>query len=209
MKLRKILSLCLVAAILMSLLGALQLPSLAAIQDNKCGENLSWELNAQTGVLTISGTGPMYSFDDASGVVVPWASQRDQIRTVIVEEGVASIGNCAFMHCNQLIEVTLPDSLLDIGSCAFMWCESLKDVTIPDSVTQIGQSAFSYCAGLENALIGNGVTHIFHVNANLIFATGIKFHFEQRVSVANLKRAIASHRKLTFIGILCRVNLKL
>ena len=67
-----------------------------------CGENLTWELDLETGTLTISGTGDMkdyeqvyngdadYSFSSSS----PW-SNCDDIKSVIIESGVTSIGKCA------------------------------------------------------------------------------------------------------------------
>ena len=55
-----------------------------------CGENLTWSL--VDGVLTISGTGEMESYDLNQNVTAPWYEDRDLVTNVIIEEGVASIG---------------------------------------------------------------------------------------------------------------------
>ena len=47
-----------------------------------------------------------------------------------------------------------------INASAFLWCEDLTSVVIPNSVTTIGGSAFYKCTNLKNVTIGNGVTSI-------------------------------------------------
>jgi hypothetical protein len=73
---------------------------------------------------------------------------------------VTSIGAGAFLSCNQLESVTIPDSVTSIGDSAFRYCRGLTDITIPDSVTSIGDSAFSYCYDLISVTIPDSVTSI-------------------------------------------------
>ena len=47
--------------------------------ENGCGENCSWTLSAD-GVLTISGSGAMYGYDDVNDI--PWYSKRDSITSI-------------------------------------------------------------------------------------------------------------------------------
>ena len=56
----------------------------------------------------------------------------------------------------------IPDdgSVLTIGVGAFINCEELRSVAIPDSVTVIDGFAFSGCSNLESISFGNGLTHI-------------------------------------------------
>jgi hypothetical protein len=108
-----------------------------------CGENLTWTL--EDGTLTISGTGEM---PDYSSDYAPWYSDREAIISVIIEDGVTSIGSHAFYDCSRLASVTIPNSVTSIGSYAFYNCSSLISVNIPNSVTSIGDGAFYNCFSL-------------------------------------------------------------
>ena len=119
-----------------------------------CGENLTWTLDSN-GTLTISGSGPMTDYEYSKGA--PW---NKSVKTVIIEEGVTSIGTHAFYSCSKLTDVTIPDSVTSIGNYAFYSCSGLTDVTIPDSVTSIGEYAFNECSSLTSAVIGNSVISI-------------------------------------------------
>ena len=140
-------------------LVTLLLPMLAwADYSGECGSGLTYTLEEATGVLTISktgdGTGEMRNwnyYDD-----VPWYKVRDNIRTVIMEEGVTSIGNWAISECSGLTSVTIPNSVTSIGNGAFFGCTGLTSVTIPNSVTSIGSSAFSGCSGLTSIIVESG-----------------------------------------------------
>ena len=106
------------------------------------GDNLTWTLDSD-GVLTISGTGEMaHSY---SAEQVPWNKYCDDIKTVIIEDGVTSISGYAFAYCRELNAVKLPDSLTDITYDAFLDCDELVTITIPDSVRYIGEGAFCGC----------------------------------------------------------------
>ena len=66
--------------------------------------------------------------------------------SVIPADGsVTGIGEGAFIYCDGLTSVIIPDSITSIGSYAFSNCNNLTSVTIGSSVQSIGSSAFSYC----------------------------------------------------------------
>ena len=144
----------------------------------------TWTLD-NNGNLTISGNGAMgdYSSRYSGGTYITTAPWGANIKTVVIEGGVTSIGGCAFFgctgltsvtipdsvtsigwhafwDCTGLTSVTIPDSVTSIGEYAFYGCKLLTSVTIPDSVTSIGSSAFSGCIGLTSVTIGNRVTSI-------------------------------------------------
>ncbi len=131
-------------------------PDANAATSGTYGNNLTWILNS--GTLTVSGIGAMFDY----GIInaVPWYSSRSSIKTVIIENGVTSIGAHAFYYCTSLTSVTIPDSVTSIGGSAFYGCTSLTSVTIPDSVTSIEVSAFYGCTSLTSITIPDSVTSI-------------------------------------------------
>ncbi|MCR5479774.1 MAG: leucine-rich repeat domain-containing protein [Ruminococcus sp.] len=123
----------------------------------ECGEDATWEYDLETNKLTISGTGSMYDYDPNNQ---PWYNYKDNITSVVIEDGITSIGNSAFNSCAKLTSVSIPDSVKSIGNYAFDSCESLKSITIPEKVTSIGEYVFAYCEGLESVEIGSNVESI-------------------------------------------------
>ena len=137
---KKVISIFLSLVMLLSIVSVVDFSAYADVQTGSCGENLTYSLDTETGVLTISGTGKMTDYiEDAEGY--PFYD-TGYIKSVIIESGVTSIGDYAFFNCSSLTGVTIPDSVTSIGSGAFEYCTSLASVTIPDSVTSIGSDAF-------------------------------------------------------------------
>ncbi len=126
------------------------------------GENLTWTLDSN-GTLTISGKGAMKNFE--SGMLgisyAPWYHYKlDQgITSVIIEDGVTSIGDYAFKSCN-ITDIKIPDSVTKIGISAFYDCRKLKNIDIPQNVVSIGSEAFFFCDSLESVQIPDSVTSI-------------------------------------------------
>ena len=110
------------------------------------GDNLTWILDDE-GVLTISGTGAMASWENDS----PWHENQD-IKSVMIEDGVTSIGHKAFFRCSGLANITFPNSVKSIGVNAFYGCSGLTSIKIPNSVTSIGNYTFSGCIGLTRVI---------------------------------------------------------
>ncbi len=129
-----------------------------ADDSGSCGTNVTWTYNSTTKTLTIQGSGVMRDYD--FGKDTPWYSYSTSIKTVIIEEGVTSIGNYAFETCSGLTSVTIGNSVTSIGRDAFSCCWGITSVTIPNSVTSIGNGAFQNCTGLTSVIIGNSVTSI-------------------------------------------------
>ena len=77
-----------------------------------------------------------------------------------IRKGVKIIGNSAFLGCESLTNINIPNSVTNIGDRAFMGCNSLTSINIPNSVTYIGNSAFGECESLTNINIPNSVTNI-------------------------------------------------
>lgn len=123
-----------------------------------CGENLTWKFDEATGTLTISGTGAMKNF--VRGSYAPWYWYDINIESVVIQDGVTSVGSYAFYGCDELTDITLPNGITYVGDCSFIDCSSLGNITFPDSITWIGSSAFADCSSLTSITIPDGVTKI-------------------------------------------------
>ena len=142
---RKIAWILILALAILFVRPVLPVQAAEIVASGTCGENLTWELDDE-GTLTISGTGNMGNYGGAGHT--PWYSNSSAIQTVIIEDGVTSIGNYAFYDCTNLRSVTIPNGVTSISTYAFCECNSLTSVTIPDSVTSIGNYAFYNCTSL-------------------------------------------------------------
>lgn len=83
----------------------------------------------------------------------------DQLKSVTLPQGIASIPSHAF-YGSGLTSITLPDGVTDIGMDAFGNCHMLTSVTIPESVTEIEYQAFMGCESLKSNTIPKSVTKI-------------------------------------------------
>lgn len=156
---KRVLSLMLVLLMTLTLIPLESLAE-AAAASGTCGskgDNLTWALDEENGVLKISGQGDMADYSED---IAPWDDKRESLTSVIIKQGVTGIGSGAFCFCAALSTVTLPDGLKRIGDGAFGGCESLKELAIPSSVETIGNGAFSYCTRLEKATLPQKLTEL-------------------------------------------------
>jgi hypothetical protein len=123
------------------------------ITSGRCGENLEWVLTGEEDnyTLTVSGTGKMkdYKWKDKT----PWKNYSSSIKTIEINSGVTSIGECAFSGCSGLTSVIIPDSVKSIRKNTFCNCIGLTSVLIPHSVTSIGDRTFLNCRSLTSVYI--------------------------------------------------------
>lgn len=142
-------------------LTSIILPAKAAtIASGTCGDSLTWTL-ADTGTLTISGTGEMYDFYYDNGVWTnPWMSYAGDIKKVLIKQGVTGIGEWAFGYCRNLFSITLPESVTSIGDRAFYDCSSLISITLLEGVMSIGEDAFYNCSSLTSIILPESLTSI-------------------------------------------------
>ena len=144
------------ALVVSFLIGSVALFSANAVESGSCGEKLSWTLNG--GKLTITGTGDMYNYSDDN--MPPWYEKASSITSVIIGEGVKTIGELAFYECPNLTNAVLPNTMKQIGTRAFKECASLRYLNFPSSLYIIGESAFENCISLTGIRISEGVVII-------------------------------------------------
>jgi len=159
----------------------LPLASLAETYEGECGEGLTWSLNTETGLLTISGTGDMTEYENEEQL--PWYDYSLLVKAIVIEEGVTSAYKWAFsacvnaeslsvpstlktyecymVECTSLKTVTFVDGVEGIlGS--FMYCTALETVVLPDTLIGIGVNAFSGCTALENVNLPESIRYILN-----------------------------------------------
>lgn len=106
-----------------------------------------WNFDEATGTLTLDGSGAMKEYTSAAEA--PWYGYRDSIEHLVVKSGVTSLSSYAFVGCQNLADVTLPDTLQTIGTMTFYGCDKLDNVTIPASIRTIGSYAFADALSLS------------------------------------------------------------
>ena len=151
MFLKRILAIVSAGAMAVSILtGAITVSAENIKITGDCGKNAIWRLDTETGTLTISGTGDMYT---QYKPVYDWGyyRYRDEIKEVVVEEGITSISSCAFGKFDpggsanseypNLTKLTLSSSVKSIGSFAFDKT-GLTSITLPEGLETIEERAF-------------------------------------------------------------------
>lgn len=159
---KRLLSMILALSMMLTILPVNAITALAA--NDSCGANLTYELTQNTDdpgtyTLTISGEGAMY---DYSSSTVPWDAKKSKITSVVIGDGVTSIGDNAFEDCSALKMLDIPQSVTEIGSKAFLGCSALTSLALPQTVNSIGNTAFQGCSNLETINIPSGVKLIEH-----------------------------------------------
>ena len=147
------------------------------VDSGSCGDNVTWSLS-DDGTLTISGKGRMQNYESYGA---PWYGFCSQVKTVVIENGVTSIGDYAFTGCTSLTGVTIPDRVVRIGGGAF-WATRLTSVTIPSSVTSIGSAAFGMCGVLTDIYYGgSGVDWLAAGGAYARVPENTTVHFKEEL----------------------------
>ena len=135
------------------------------VTSGACGENASWELT-EDGTLTITGIGAVTE--------KPWESQAENIKKVVIGDGITSIPSYAFYYYYPNLEsADLGNTLEKISECAFNSCGKLTSISIPDSVKTIENSALAY-TGLTSAKIKAGVKYYSHVYSGCTSVTSVE-----------------------------------
>ena len=107
----------------------------------------------EDGVLTISGQGSLITY-----AYKPWSNYISQITTIVVEDGITSIGNKVFSGHENVTSITIADSVTEIGENAFYGCSSLMDVKLPANLTSLGANSFTRCTFLTEITLPDTLT---------------------------------------------------
>ncbi len=125
----------------------------------ECGDNLMWSLS-EDGVLTISGTGAMDNY--LLETDTPWYKYNNKIKSIVIENGVTSVGNYAFRFCTTATAVTIANSVEKIGDYAFENGYNIVDLTLSNKLTSVGKEAFSSCSKITSLDLPETLTTTGH-----------------------------------------------
>jgi len=154
MNVKRVLSLALMALLLCLPVWAMA----AEVASGTNGENVNWSLD-DAGTLTISGTGDMAG----RYIYGYWTYFIDgaDIKTVIIEDGIKSIGKEQFRFHENLQRVEIGKDVVSIGESAFDGCTALESVVFHgDKVNSMGEGAFYECSSLQSIHLPKGLTAI-------------------------------------------------
>lgn len=79
---------------------------------------------------------------------------------LILPDNLVTIGDQAFIECNNIVNVSIPTNVISIGNRAFSDCSGLNGITIPDNVSSLGAGVFFNCINLRSVVLPNGLTEI-------------------------------------------------
>ena len=186
---KRFLSLTLCLSFLLTIFSVAPLEAFAA-DENKCGDNLTWEIktDGNTKTLIITGSGAMYDYDYSSATPdiekPPWSDSREQIGFLELSNDIThigdyafygfikinkppefpseleTIGRYAFRECTNLYQIKFDDNLTEIGDGAFYNCSKLAKITNSKSLTTIGNLVFKECTALANITLYSGLKAI-------------------------------------------------
>ena len=132
---KRILSMVIAIVMVIGLVPSFAIAASAATTTGFAGE-CTWTFDDTTGTLTISGNGAMAN--DQS-----WSEHVSSITSIVIEDGVTSIGTNAFRNFSNLESVTLSASVSTIGNTAFYRCSSLATVNyLGTSAPSMGTNVF-------------------------------------------------------------------
>lgn len=156
-----------------------------------CGDNVSYVLDRHSGFLMIFGEGEMWDFNgtwmadnnepmDPNRTLPPWTADREWIHSLLVDNGVTTIGGNAFENCYNLTnvhfgkdlrkiktqaflstgidELVLPENVTEIEPYAFNWCTNLRYLRLPYTMEYLAEGAFNRCQNIEEFWAGPNTT---------------------------------------------------
>lgn len=163
-----------------------------------CGNGVVW-IFTDDGTLTISSDGSGDGVIEASAGQTSLSSISSAVQSIVIEQGIITIGDSAFQGFNALKYVSIAGSVSSIGYQSFAFCTQLSavdfmgtsslqsigqaaftntaisSICIPDSVTNISEEAFLSCNELNAVQFGTSHSSINSIAMNAFDSEGNPF----------------------------------
>ncbi len=130
---------------------------------------MTYTFDAATGTLTCSGGGEITAYNGYIDAIKNTLFETDEykcrqeIKKVVIEDGVTAIGAEAFEGL-AITEIVIPDSVTRIGTKGVGYGAfsgtPITSVTIPDSVTELYGDIFQDCKNLSSVTLSKNLTYI-------------------------------------------------
>ena len=193
---KKILVSLITFVMLLTMVPMMGITATAAMPSGTCGEKLTWIFNTTTGELKIDGTGAMYDYPLTDS---PWETYEANIKSVVVGNGVTTIGEYVFDQCGSIKSVIIGNSITVIGVGAFRNCDNLKSVTFGNSVTTISRAAFYDCDSLTSVTIPKSVTSIQNAFESCDSLTTFEVDAENKYYISDSSGVLYNRNKTELI----------
>ncbi|MDR0918912.1 MAG: leucine-rich repeat domain-containing protein [Oscillospiraceae bacterium] len=143
------------------------------------------EISAANSMVTslIDSTNPGYVFtaySDGTATITDYTdttSTNIEIPSKLTYSGsqytVTSIGERAFLYCENLVTINIPEGVTSIEDKAFYDCLKLTEITIPSTVTTIGNNAFYSCNKLETVTFAEN-SQLREITAAFVSCSALK-----------------------------------
>lgn len=82
-----------------------------------------------------------------------------KLTSIKLPKNITKIGNYAFNGCNNLKEVVIHEGLKELGADAFNGCSNLEEISLPDGMEDIGNRAFVGCP-IKEITIPEGIKRL-------------------------------------------------
>lgn len=161
------------------------------------GVNMTWELNPNTGLLTISGTGAMKDYANSSTNRSPWYDFASSVNSIKICDGVTHVGKFAFHNCSNATEVWMSTTVTECGASAFLNCSGLTKVYYGKTNT----TSLSYATDWAQIDFGNSTANPLYYAHILKNVTGGGQYGPNYSNVTSLEnRNVTEIKKYAFYG---------
>jgi hypothetical protein len=118
----------------------------------QCGDDCTATLDTNSGTMHISGTGVMYNYNSNTRYETPWYNSRSKITSVIVEDGITSVGRYSFFNCYNIQNIELPHSLEKVDTGAFDEDSRIESITMFDTTLWKDQDNMNEYSGAPDTI---------------------------------------------------------